>query len=181
MWLIIKRITAHILRYRPWYDISYLAIWLILTFSIISHYPHDMWGDMVTFYMVLYAMSHIMIVSVLQKIAGVDKNTPMSQPLASIPGASIFSSYMEKRRMRRSFESPVLAPSGRDSITYYENGRSVVIHSELMQGYVRRRVDCQNLKWSDNGAELTETEKAKVLDMLCEHYDYHKIKWEYIK
>jgi len=90
----------------------------------------------------------------------------------------IISSYVEKRRLRRSFETPFIAGTGRDSYQYYENGRSVEIYVEMMSGPIMGRIHRQNLKWSDNGDILPVTKKAEVLSKLCEYLDQRKIKWE---
>lgn len=92
---------------------------------------------------------------------------------------NVIGSYMEKRRLRRSFLASFIVGTGRDSFGYYENGRKVEINVEMMSGAFPRRIYRQNLKWNDNGEILAEPKQIEVLSKLCEYLDRLKIKWEF--
>lgn len=88
-------------------------------------------------------------------------------------------SWLEKRRLRRSFKAPFITGTGRDSYCYYENGRSVEIHAEMILGRVTRRTYNQKLKWTDNDEILDTAKQAEVLSKFCAYLDRHKIKWKF--
>ena len=87
-------------------------------------------------------------------------------------------SSCEKRRLHESFQSPFFY-GGRDSFTYYENGRSVTLWAELLAGRDYQRMVARDpiLKWNDTGKTLTQEEKRKVLQKFFDYFDQRKIKW----
>ncbi len=87
-------------------------------------------------------------------------------------------SLSERRRLRRSFDAPFIAGTGRDSFEYYENGRAVQIYAEMMRGPIARRIHPQTLKWNDTGEVLSPAKQAEVLARLCEYFGRHNITWE---
>ncbi len=109
--------------------------------------------------------------------ATIEREIPMLKKKNKL--LNLLFSYMEQRRLRRSFEAPFIEGSGRDSYQYYENGRSVEIYAEMMLGDIKRRIHRQNLKWSDNGEALSAAKQDEVISKFCEYLDQHKIKWEF--
>ncbi|HVU16112.1 MAG TPA: hypothetical protein VHD32_04270 [Candidatus Didemnitutus sp.] len=86
--------------------------------------------------------------------------------------------YRERRRLLRSHGAPFIAGSGRDSFRFYQDGRSVEIHAELILGKVERRIFPQALKWSDNQEELMPAKHDEVIQNLCEYFDRKGVTWE---
>lgn len=84
----------------------------------------------------------------------------------------------ERERLAQSFSGPFFAATGRDTICYYENGRSVPINAELMHHPVDRRIHRQVLKWNDTGEELSVDQQAKILSDFTRYLDEHGITWE---
>jgi len=91
-------------------------------------------------------------------------------------------SYREKKRIQKSFTSPLVGINGRDSFRYYENGRWVTVWGELMSS----RADVERviyrqcpLKWNDTGQALTTEEREKVFQKVGEHLDQSGVKWKF--
>jgi hypothetical protein len=90
-----------------------------------------------------------------------------------------FISVREDARRRRSYELALIRANDRDSFTYYQAGRVVLIEAELMAGEVDRRIDNTHpLAW-DDGAELTPAEEEVVYGALCRHFDERSVRWRF--
>jgi carbon monoxide dehydrogenase subunit G len=86
---------------------------------------------------------------------------------------------VEARRVRRSYSTPFVTGSGRDSMRFYSGGRSVDVSAELLMGDVQRRIHASYLLvWRETGEKLTEAQATHVIDSVCQHFDQRKVKWE---
>jgi len=87
----------------------------------------------------------------------------------------------EKRRLRRSHINPIVRQNRRDSVKYYENGRSVTVGAELTSGRDFDRMIYRQcpLKWDDAGATLTPEEKGRVFQTIGAHFDCKKVGWKF--
>jgi hypothetical protein len=88
-------------------------------------------------------------------------------------------SSREKGRLEKSWNGAFLGWHLRDSLRYYENGRSVTIWAELLARGKYQRMVARDpiLKWDGNGKVLTQEEKQKVLRKFYGYFDQHKIRW----
>jgi len=91
-------------------------------------------------------------------------------------------SAVEQRRIRESFVRPIIKSAGRETLMYYENGRSSAIGCDFAIG-------CKNLdlliykepplKWRDTGDLLTPEELEKVYSTLADYLASKNIRWAY--
>jgi hypothetical protein len=91
-------------------------------------------------------------------------------------------SAIEQRRIRESFNYPIIKRAGREALMYYENGRSTAITCDLALGC--RDVDLlvyntKPLKWRDSGELLTPEESEKVYSTLPDLLASKNIRWAY--
>jgi hypothetical protein len=97
------------------------------------------------------------------------------------PMLNAIDSFMEEKRLRKSFAHPVLG-GGRDSFRYYEKGRWTTVAAEMMPGSTEiDKVIYRDwpMKWSDTGESLTEAERGKVFQVVSEYFDRKKIRWKF--
>ena len=91
-------------------------------------------------------------------------------------------SAIEQRRIRESFSHPIIKRAGRETLMYYESGRSTAITCDLALGC--RDLDLlifkkAPLKWLDTGEPLTPQESERVFQKVAEHLDKMKIRWKF--
>lgn len=91
-------------------------------------------------------------------------------------------STIEQKRIRESFDRPIIKRAGRETLRYYDNGRSTAITCDLALGCRDLDLLIYNkapLAWLDTGEPLTPEESGKVFRKVGEHLDQKKVRWKF--
>jgi hypothetical protein len=73
--------------------------------------------------------------------------------------------------------------AGRDETVFEEDGRKVKIFTELLGGKISRGIHVNSMRKYEaphEGEPLTNERREDILDLLCEEYDYHGIRYEVV-
>ncbi len=74
-----------------------------------------------------------------------------------------------------------LQGGGRDEIVYVRGDHRMLIYSELQTGKTQRIIDRASLnRWQPpfDGESVPETEKALILQRLCQYYEATRVRYE---
>lgn len=91
-------------------------------------------------------------------------------------------SAVERKRIRESFRRPIVRRAGRETLMYYDHGRSTDIGCDFAIG--SDSVDLlvykeEPLKWHQTGELLTPEESAKVHSTLVHYLAGKNLRWAY--